>query len=69
MPLSTIFQLYRGSQFYWWRKLSQVADEFITMLYRVHHTMSWIELDFSGDTDDHGCPLLLQANGVDVNQQ
>jgi hypothetical protein len=53
MPLSTIFQLYSGSQIYWWRKpeytekstdMSQLTAKLNRIiLHRVHLAMSWIQ--------------------------
>ena len=48
-PLSTLFQLYRGGQFYWWRK----PEKLLTChksLTRVRLTMNAVRThNFSGD--------------------
>jgi hypothetical protein len=45
--LSTIFQLYRGGQFYWCMKpeypdLSQVNDEFYPMMFYREHVLEFV---------------------------
>jgi hypothetical protein len=51
MPHSTIFQLHRGDQFYWWRKTEyqEKTTDLPQVTHKLYHMSGILTHNFSGD--------------------
>ena len=60
-PLSTIFQLFRGGQFHWWKK-SEFPEK-ITNLPQVTDGLVLLALNGTIFQSQHGCHFIGGRNG------